>query len=321
MYELIAATSSSGWIHHAGAIGRLLEARGPYRHQQFGERSLLEIARPLVIAKAAVDAKRSFLEKPDWLQIPWALIPDQKSLRDKLIDLSCVIPGIMEHRRELAHTRKGLARLLANTPERNKHSQQIERYRWAAGALVVRCGHLLDDVRIWKQAWDKQSNPVTLLHFPAWTAAYPDYPEDLFGPPLSFYNLYEANHFSMYYQVLTSLLRLTYECHFEASLAASETTDHAIDTRLSFKPDIDLPATDHDELLVERRKCAIEVCRSVPYHLSTELHGCGGAYVIMLPLLMARPIFRPQSEEAKYIDRVLAHLAGTWGNQTPQWFG
>lgn len=49
MYELIAATSSHGWIHHAGAISRLLEARGPYRHQSFEERSLLEAARPLVV--------------------------------------------------------------------------------------------------------------------------------------------------------------------------------------------------------------------------------------------------------------------------------
>ncbi|KAI4262624.1 MAG: hypothetical protein L6R42_002207 [Xanthoria sp. 1 TBL-2021] len=321
MYELIAATSSHGWIHHAGAISRLLEARGPYRHQSFEERSLLEAARPLVIARAAVEAKRSFLERPDWLQIPWALNLDQKSLREKLVDLSCVIPGMIENRRELARRKQSLARLLANHPGRKHHSQQIERYRCVASALVVRCGHLLDDVRTWKQFWDRQSNPVTLLHFPSGTPSYPDYPEDLFGPPLSFYDLYEANHVAMYYQVLTSLLRLTYECHYEASPAASETTDHAIDSSLFLKPGIDLPLTDHDELLVERRKCAIEVCRSVPYHLSTELHGCGGAYVIMLPLLMARPIFRPQAEEAKYIDRVLTHLAGTWGNQTPQWFG
>ena len=49
MYELIVATSSHGWIHHAGAISRLLEVRGPYRHQSFEERLLLEAARPLVV--------------------------------------------------------------------------------------------------------------------------------------------------------------------------------------------------------------------------------------------------------------------------------
>lgn len=49
MYELIVATSSHGWIHHAGAISRLLEVWGPYRHQSFEERLLLEAARPLVV--------------------------------------------------------------------------------------------------------------------------------------------------------------------------------------------------------------------------------------------------------------------------------
>ncbi|KAL8892234.1 MAG: hypothetical protein Q9215_000868 [Flavoplaca cf. flavocitrina] len=321
MYELIVATSSHGWIHHAGAISRLLEVRGPYRHQSFEERLLLEAARPLIIARAAVEAKRSFLERPDWLQIPWALDPDEKSLRDKLVDLSCLVPGLIEDRRDLARRKRNVAVLLANQCSWDDHWKQVGRYRCIASALVLRCDKLLKDVRAWKEIWDEQSNPITLFTLPSGASSSPDYPEDLFGPPTSFHNLYEANHFSMYYQVLTSLLRLTYECHYEASPTASDMTTCTIDRSLHLKPGVELPPTDHDDLLVERRKCAIQVCRSVPYHLSSELHGCGGVYVIMLPLLMARPIFRPQAEEAKYIDRVLAHLAGIWGNQTPQWFG
>lgn len=268
-----------------------------------------------------MEAKRSFLERPDWLQIPWAPDPDQKSLRDKLIDLSCLVPGLIEDRRDLARRKRNMAMLLANQCSWEDHWEQVGRYRCIASALVLRCDKLLKEVRTWKEIWDEQSNPMTVFTLPSGTSSSPDYPEDLFGPPTSFHNLYEANHFSMYYQVLTSLLRLTYECHYEASQTASDMTTFAIDSSLHLKPGVELPPTDHDDLLVERLKCAIGVCPSVPYHLSSELHGCGGVYVIMLPLLMARPIFRPQAEEAKYIDRALAHLAGIWGNQTPQWFG
>ena len=56
MYELIAATSSNGWIHHTGAIAYLLEVRGPYRHQSSEERLLLEAARPLVVGLDPVRA-------------------------------------------------------------------------------------------------------------------------------------------------------------------------------------------------------------------------------------------------------------------------
>ncbi|KAL8790683.1 MAG: hypothetical protein Q9213_000531 [Squamulea squamosa] len=321
MYELIATTSSYGWIHHAGAVSYLLEARGPSRHQSLEERSLLEAARPLVVARAAVVATRTFLERRDWLHIPWALDLNQKSLLDKLVDISCIIPGLIESRKDLARRKETLAMVIADRHEKVDHSQEFERYRCIASALVVRCGHLLDDVRAWKQAWDKQSNPTTIFHHRSKTPSYPEYSEDTFGPPLSFHSLYEANHFSMYHQVLTSLLRLAYECHYEASPMAIDIDSHVINCSLFLRSGIDLPPTDHDDLLIERRKCAIEVCRSVPYHLSTELHGCGGAFVIMLPLLMARPIFQPQSEEAKFIDRVLAHLDGTWSNQTPRWFG
>ncbi|KAL8998769.1 MAG: hypothetical protein Q9169_002219 [Polycauliona sp. 2 TL-2023] len=274
------------------------------------------------IAKAAVEAKRSFLERPDWLEVPWALDPDEKSLREKLIDMSCLIPGLIEKHRDLTRRRRRMAKSLGNQCTKKDHMEQVERYRCIASALAVRCDHLLSDVWAWKEIWDEQSNPATLFHLHSGSSSYPTYPEDLFGPPSSFHNLHEANIFSMYNQVLTSLLRLTHECHYEVSSTVSDPTYHAIDdSSLSPKSSLDSPSTDHDHLLVERRKCAIQVCRSVPYHLSTELHGCGGAYVIMLPLLLARPIFRPQAEEAKYIDQVLTYLARTWGNQTPQWFG
>ncbi|KAL8672705.1 MAG: hypothetical protein Q9168_002830 [Polycauliona sp. 1 TL-2023] len=253
-----------------------------------------------------------------------ALIKLSSDLQTPQAPSSTAMLRLIENRQDLARRKGNMVMLFASQRTRKDHLQLVERYRCIASALAVRCDHLLKDVWAWKEAWDKQSNPVTLfdLPFSSGPPSYPDYPEDLFGPPSSFYNLDEANNFSVYSQVLTSLLRLTYECHYEVSTTISDITYQAIDSSLFPKPGgVELPSTDHDFLLVERRECAIEVCRSVPYHLSTEIHGCGGAYVIMLPLLLARPIFQPQAREAKYIDQVLAYLARTWGNQTPQWFG
>ncbi|KAL8685678.1 MAG: hypothetical protein Q9224_005722 [Gallowayella concinna] len=238
-----------------------------------------------------------------------------------LIDISCMVPAVIEHRGELAGRKDDLARMIAEQGMGIDSSQHIERYRWIAKALVFRCEQLLKYLRQWKTAWDEESHPVTIFQHLSKSTSYPKYNEDIFGPPLAFHNLYEANHFSMYNQILSSVLRLAYESHYEASPMATTVEDNAINSSLFLRANVTLPTTDRDDLLVERRECAIEVCRSVPYHLSVELHGCGGAYVIMLPLLMAMPIFQHNSEEAKFIGSVMAHVTGTLGNLVPRWFG
>ncbi|KAL8798374.1 MAG: hypothetical protein Q9182_006715 [Xanthomendoza sp. 2 TL-2023] len=230
-----------------------------------------------------------------------------------------MVPAIIEHRGQLARRKSDLARMITKQDMGNGSSQHTERYRCIARALVVRCEQLLNDLRQWKVAWDMKSHAVTVFQ-PLSTT--PSYPENIFGPPVAFHSLYEANHFSMYYQILSSLLRLAYESHYEASSLATTIEHNAIQPSLFLKASTTLPITDRDDLLAERHQCAVEVCRSVPYHLSAELHGCGGAYVVMLPLLMAMPIFRPGSVEAEFIGRVMAHLAaGTWANEAPRWFG
>lgn len=78
-YELVASTGSEGWIQHAGGVERLFKLRGPRRHQSLEERHIFEAARPIIVIKAITDCKRTFLDQDDWLTLPWAQDPLQKS--------------------------------------------------------------------------------------------------------------------------------------------------------------------------------------------------------------------------------------------------
>jgi Fungal specific transcription factor domain len=35
IYEIIAANNECYWIHHAGGLGKLIQLRGPHRHQEY----------------------------------------------------------------------------------------------------------------------------------------------------------------------------------------------------------------------------------------------------------------------------------------------
>ena len=43
------STQKKAWLHHAGGVGRLIEIRGPKRHQFPEDVMLLEAARPIVV--------------------------------------------------------------------------------------------------------------------------------------------------------------------------------------------------------------------------------------------------------------------------------
>ncbi|KAL8706237.1 MAG: hypothetical protein Q9201_000674 [Fulgogasparrea decipioides] len=317
MYEMVAATLSDAWVHHSDGISRLLEARGPRRHQALEERLILEAVRPIVIAKAVADGKRTFLERPEWLTLPWASVSGQKSSFEELLDLSCAIPGLVEDRRELSLHKASLATTTADAYDQGRQAELTRDYHPVALTLAARCRHLLDRSRAWKRAWDMEGEPVTLLPSYPITPTYPHYPYHVFDQPLSFSDMHQANTYVMYHTLVVGFLTLAYEINYEASSLSTDTHNDAIGSSFFLQPGAVAtpPYTDHSDhyMLVERYKSAVEICRAVPYHLSNEASSYGGAYVIKLPLLMTRQVFCEDSEELKFIDTVLKCLAETWG--------
>ncbi|KAL8730765.1 MAG: hypothetical protein Q9166_003835 [cf. Caloplaca sp. 2 TL-2023] len=260
------------------------------------------------------EQKRSFLGQQDWLHVPWAAHSGQKSHLDKLMDIQCILPGLFEARKRLSIHKRTLAETISSKDERSANDQLplIRNYHLSAIALATRCERYLGLIRAWKAIFDEQTEPITILKSSRMAPSDPDYPFALFGPPLGFQSLDHSYHYWMYYSILRGLLTLAYEFHYEAS-DQSTSTHNALNSYLFITPDEELPRTENDGLLVQRYRCSVEICRSVPYSFSVEPRRCGGAYMIMVPLIMTRRTFGDGDEEAKYIDGVLGSLGAGRG--------
>ncbi|KAI4086816.1 MAG: hypothetical protein LQ344_007253 [Seirophora lacunosa] len=303
MYELI-SPSSSAWVQHAGGVGRLLEARGPHRHQAAEERMLLEAARPLILAKAVAEGKRCFLEKSDWVTVPWELEPGGKPLVEKLFDAGCPIPGLVEDRKKLSVQKQ---RLASATAKNNLQPQPdlSDAYHSVASALAARCEQCIHQIRAWKNEWDMQGKVSEVWSISSVPSAGSDYPYAELGLPLAFSDLKRASRYSMYNALLSTFLTIAYEARYEASTLSTDIISNAINESLILKPGLATPRTDHDYLLKQRHDCAIEICRSVPYHnLPGPDHQVSGIHSIMFPLMAAQQVVAPGGEVFRYIDRV-----------------
>ncbi|KAL8649767.1 MAG: hypothetical protein Q9210_004206 [Variospora velana] len=302
MYELT-SPSSTAWVHHAGGVGRLLEARGPRRHQAAEERQLLEAARPIILAKAVAEGKRCFLEAPDWVTVPWELEPGGKPHIEKLFDIGCQFPGLIEDRQKLCVQKRRLARA---TTKNNLQPQpdMNDAYHLIARGLAARCEQSAHQLRIWNKKWEMESSNPKSLGTPSLPLAGSNYPYAALGLPLTFNDLRHANHYAMYNALLCTFLAIAYEANYEASTIATDIPSGAINESLFLKPGLPTPRTDHDYLLKERHDSAVEICRAVPYHNQSHQHGPSGTYTIMFPLIAAQKVVVPGSEESRYIDRV-----------------
>lgn len=252
------------------------------------------------------EGKRSFLEQSDWLAIPWEC--DQKPRIQKLLDIACMIPGLMEDRYKLSVLKQSLAKKVAN----DHHQPQPvleEAYHSVASSLARQCEQCLHQLRIWKTEWELEGEIFDLSTTTSAPPAGSAYPHTALGPPLTFCNLRQANQYTMYHALLSLFLTVTYEVKYEASPLSTDIQSNAINASLFLEPGLATPFTDHDHLLAERHRCVIEICRSAPYHQVTGIRGCG----IMFPLLAARQRVDPDGEEARYIDSVLPCATGTRG--------
>ncbi|KAL8757753.1 MAG: hypothetical protein Q9184_004124, partial [Pyrenodesmia sp. 2 TL-2023] len=256
------------------------------------------------IAKAVADGKRTFLEQPDWLVIPWELDQNPKSHLEKLFDIGCRIPGLIEDRQRLSVQKQKLAQALMDNQYEPQPTLQ-EAYHSAVTAVVARCDDCLHQLRVWKSAWDLQSDLATVPQDSSTIPAGNKYPYDVFGLPLTFGELSEANRYTMYHSIQCTFLAIAYEVNFESLPLSTDIGSNAINKSLILKPGLVPPSTEHDHLLTQRHNSAVEICRSAPYHYMNEEHGCCGAYVVVLPLLAARQVFVPGGKESRYIDSML----------------
>lgn len=289
-YELVASTGSYGWIQHAGGVERLFELRGPWRHQTVEERHIFEAARPIIVIKAITDCKRTFLDQNAWLTLPWAQDLAQKSTMNHLIDIFCVIPGLLEDAKSL-HSTKSFVWDIMTQPSPSSEDPQDPRL----AELRQRTQQCYTNLQMWKADWDRRYpsavQPVNMSRFPPSDLKFPI---DIFEYAITFPNFLRANEFQLYNTVI----------FFLSTVMLSDPALSPDDRTL-------LPSV--PDLLGQRWDAASNICRAVPYDLMFEKHGCGGAYLLLFPLLTNLRLFGSSSPEGRWIKQVLDGIRNKWG--------
>ena len=291
-YELVSSTGSTGWIQHAGGVERLFELRGPRRHQNLQERHIFEAARPIIVIKAIADCKRTFLDRHDWLTLPWAQDPGQKSAMNQLIDIFCVVPGLLEDSKRLHTSTSFKWDFTAPKSPSTDDSAAGQDHRLTA--LRHRTQECYCKLLSWKEKWDTTYptavQSVKTSYFPRSDLKFP---EDIFSYAITFPNFLRANEYQLYNTIVFFLSSLmlsvppTSQADFDASPSISN-------------------------LLSQRFEAAYDICRAVPYDLF-EKHGGGGAYLLLFPLATNLRLFGEGSDEGKWIKHVLGSIAKRWG--------
>ena len=291
-YELVSSTGSKGWIQHAGGVERMFEYRGPRSHQTLEERHIFEAARPIIVIKAITDCKRTFLDRQDWLTIPWAQDPGQKSPINQLIDIFCVIPGLLEDSKRQHTSTSFKWDFTAQRSPSNGASPAGEDSGLVS--LRHRTQKSYTKLQRWKEDWDAvfptAVQPVKPSHFPHSDLHFP---EGIFSYAINFPNFLRANEYQLYNTVVFFLSSLM--------LSVPSTSQADFDASPSVA-----------DLLEMRWDAAYNICRAVPYDLY-EKHGGGGAYLILFPLLTNLRLFGEGSDEGKWIKHVLGLIAKRWG--------
>ena len=292
-YELVASTGSKGWIQHAGGVERLFEVRGPWSHQSIHERHIFEAARPIIVIKAITDEKRTFLDQEEWLTLPWAHNPGQKSPMNYLIDIFCIIPGLLEDCKTLNPDRSFK---WDNSPVTSPSSDSAESEDPRLANLRQRVQECYTKLENWKEKWSK-AFPSAVKHtkdMSEFPRLEPKFPINIFQYAIGFTDFLRANEYQLYNTVVFFLSSLM------LSLPSAPSNDYTA-----------LPSV--SDLLGQRWEAAYDICRAVPYDLKFEEHGCGGAYLLLFPLLTNLRLFGADSEEGKWIKQVLEGIRVKWG--------
>ena len=156
-YETIAYTYKYGWIQHAGGTGRLMEMRGPQRHQDEPDHTYFLLSRFRITVQAIMSRQPVFLERSEWQTVPWAKYPATKTPTDGLVDILTHLPSIQVefHRlNKLAGVREGEG----GKWHLSRRPQGPEQEAWEVmrGRVVA----LLHRLERWRQLWPTRHTPT-----------------------------------------------------------------------------------------------------------------------------------------------------------------
>jgi hypothetical protein len=267
-------SSDSGWIKHAGGIGRLIELRGPERHQARPNRDIFEGNRANIALECWIKKKRCYLEQPSWKTVPWALEPESKDSMSYLQDILCDMPGLMEDAMSLRSP--GL-----------EASQKV--------ALFLALSENVLDYRrqlyVWRTRWEEE-NPISYHKTPAQGHADEQLP---FQTMLYFSSVKQADQILLYNIALIFLSELgtqvTYQI-LDVSTPGLRWPSISDPGPLCLPGDVKSPCA-----------IAIEICECVRYYISDYRNRAG--FCLLKALRATYTAFPQTSDQAKWLNTIL----------------
>ncbi|KAL8790500.1 MAG: hypothetical protein Q9195_006331 [Heterodermia aff. obscurata] len=261
LYETIMYSNRSGWIEHAGGTGRLIEMRGPERHQEFPDHMYFLLCRFRIIFRSLIERKRTFLEEEKWKTIPWAKYPETKNSMHYLQDILCDFPGFCQDRLDIDAAAA-------------RNEDVTAQWRTLEAKLIKSFRNLVR----WRWQWDAD-NPDVVYEKPIDASSNLSVDSDgpLFDNVLHFKNLERATELVLYD------ITLQIFGHFYEDITKTSIYGPA----MSVWPPVERPRPTNPLNLpsetLRSEDILSEICRSVEYHLHAS-HASSGAFALMFPL-------------------------------------
>ncbi|KIW18039.1 hypothetical protein PV08_02326 [Exophiala spinifera] len=97
LYEVFEgpAFRSRSWLTHAAGAARLVQLRGPERHQHWEAHHPFLASRIPTVYASILQRKSTYLATEEWLTIPWVKM-GHRTYFDRLTDTTTLIPGFLE---------------------------------------------------------------------------------------------------------------------------------------------------------------------------------------------------------------------------------
>lgn len=272
-YEMIASGDHNSSLSHTRGIAQLIELRGPESHQSQIELLVFASIRHVLCSKGLVDRKKIFLEREEWKTVPWSLLPERKTMLEKITDVLCATPGLVQRLDEV---------LLKKS--------MTEQYNKAIGEYKVDLYKCFRSAYEWRAAWEEMYPNVSYEATPTFLSP--------FATCIRYQKLEFALGIAFYNAILLIITMAGVDIW-------GQSYDHCLAAR-------DLPySTTNPSLLspgVSTRDSALEIIRSAEYHL-TGPHASAGAFYLVMPLKVAWDAMPKDTLERFWIEQVMIGIS------------
>ena len=292
IYECVNFTSRAGWIQHCQGAAQLLLLRGPQRLQDARERAVFAMIRHFLVLEAMQSKSRTFLEEQAWIDVLTPAGVDIP-LGVQLTSIFTRVPGLVE--RTVTLESGSYAHIIGA-------NEQIESLRQDFYSVLT-------DLRQWHCRW--QENPSRLPKECEALDSSVLFPGEVrpFIKDLQYERLELAASTIFWHVYMIFTLRWLNKV--ESFLAISESPRNIATATPKSNSQPDPSAYPQDRQLPLKHDLhphAWEICRSVPYFLSSR-HVYQGSHYITPAARTALRTFPPDSPVAKWMLEVLHLIA------------